>query len=175
MIPPVLLELAQQFSVLSFMAIGGVNGLIPEIHRRVVDIEHWLTDAQFAQAFAISQAAPGPNMLIVSVIGWKVYGFVGALVATLALCLPSSVLTYGIAHVWNRFRDAPLRRAIQRGLAPVTVGLVLASGYVLVRATDQTWTAYALTAATALLALATRVHPLWFLLVAGILGALGVA
>jgi chromate transporter len=175
MIPPVLIELAQQFSVLSFMAIGGVNGLIPEIHRRVVDIEHWLTDAQFAQAFAISQAAPGPNMLIVSVIGWKVYGFVGALVATLALCLPSSVLTYGIAHVWNRFRDAPLRRAIQRGLAPVTVGLVLASGYVLVRATDETWVAYALTAATTLLALATRIHPLWFLLVAGILGAFGVA
>ena len=113
--------------------------LIPEIHRRVVDMEHWLTDAEFAQAFAISQASPGPNMLIVSVIGWKVYGFLGALVATLALCLPSSVLTYGISHVWNRFRDAPLRAAIQRGLAPVTVGLVLASGYVLVRTTDTTW------------------------------------
>lgn len=114
-------------------------------------------------------------MLIVSVIGWKVYGILGALVATLALCLPSSVLTYGIAQVWNRFRDAPLRRAIQRGLAPVTVGLILASGYVLVRATDQTWAAYALTGATALMALATRIHPLWFLLVAGALGAFGVA
>lgn len=175
MIPPALIELAQQFSQLSFMAIGGVNGLIPEIHRRVVDMEHWLTDAEFSQAFAISQASPGPNMLIVSVIGWKVYGILGALVATLALCLPSSVLTYGIAQVWNRFRDAPLRRAIQRGLAPVTVGLILASGYVLVRATDQTWAAYALTGATALMALATRIHPLWFLLVAGALGAFGVA
>ena len=174
MIPPVLIELVQQFSVLSFMAIGGVNGLIPEIHRRVVDMEHWLTDAQFSQAFAISQASPGPNMLIVSVIGWKVYGFIGALVATLALCLPSSVLTYGVSHVWNRFRDAPLRAAIQRGLAPVTVGLILASGYVLVRATDTTWVAYALTGVTTLLALATRIHPLWFLLVAGILGACGV-
>ena len=101
-------------------------------------------------------------------------GFLGALVATLALCLPSSVLTYGISHVWNRFRDAPLRAAIQRGLAPVTVGLILASGYVLVRATDTTWAAYALTGVTALLALATRIHPLWFLLVAGILGACGV-
>ena len=175
MIPPVLMELAWQFGLLSFMAIGGVNGLIPEIHRRVVDMEHWLTDAQFAQAFAISQASPGPNMLIVSVIGWKVYGFLGALVATLALCLPSSVLTYGVSQVWNRFRHAPLRAAIQRGLAPVTVGLILASGYVLVRATDQTWVAYALTGVTALLALTTRIHPLWFLLVAGILGACGVA
>ena len=174
MIPPVLVELAQQFGTLSFLAIGGVNALIPEIHRRVVDIEHWLTDAQFVQAFAISQASPGPNMLIVSVIGWKVYGFLGALVATLAICLPTSVLTYGIAHVWDRFRDAPLRGAIQRGLAPVTVGLVLASGYVLARASDQTWVAYALTGATALLALTTRIHPLWFLLTAGLLGAFGV-
>ncbi len=175
MIPPVLIELAQQFGMLSFMAIGGVNGLLPEIHRRVVDLEHWLTDAQFAQAFAISQASPGPNMLIVSVIGWKVYGFLGALVATLALCVPSSLLTYVISHIWNRFRDAPLRKAIQRGLAPVTVGLILASGYVLVRATDETWVAYTLTGVTAVLALATRIHPLWFLLVAGVLGALGVA
>ena len=174
MIPPVLIELAQQFGGLSFLAIGGVNALIPEIHRRVVDVEHWLTDVDFSQAFAISQASPGPNMLIVSVIGWKVYGFLGALVATLAICLPTSVLTYAISHVWNRFRDAPLRAAIQRGLAPVTVGLVLASGYVLARTADATLAAYALTAVTALLALATRMHPLWLLAAAATLGAFGV-
>jgi len=174
MIPPVLVELAQQFGALSFLTIGGVNAIIPEIHRRVVDIEHWLTDVEFAQAFAISQASPGPNMLIVSVIGWKVYGFLGALVATVAICLPTSVFTYAVSHVWNRFRDAPLRAAIQRGLAPVTVGLVLASGYVLARSADETWVAYASTAVTAVLALATRVHPLWFLVTAAALGAFGV-
>ena len=125
MIPPVLIELAQQFGLLSFLAIGGVNALIPEIHRRVVEMEHWLTDAQFAQAFAISQAAPGPNLLIVSDIGWNVDGFLGALVATVAICAPTSVLTFAVAHVWDRVRDAPLRAAIQRVLAPVTVGLVL--------------------------------------------------
>ncbi len=173
-IPPALIELAQQFGALSFLAIGGVNAVIPDIHRRVVDVEQWMTNEQFAQAFAISQASPGPNMLIVSVIGWNVHGFLGALVATLAICLPSSVLTYGISHVWNRFRDAPLRSAIQRGLAPVTVGLVLASGFVLVRAADTTWAAYALTGVTTLLALTTRIHPLWFLLAAGGLGAFGV-
>lgn len=174
MIPPVLVELAKQFGLLSFLAIGGVNALIPEIHRRVVDVEQWITNADFAQAFAISQAAPGPNLLIVSVIGWKVYGFLGALVATLAICAPSSVLTFGIAHIWDRFRDAPLRAAIQRGLAPVTVGLVLASGYILTRTADTTGGAYALTGATAVLALATRLHPLWLLAVAAALGALGV-
>jgi len=175
MIPPVLVELARQFGFLSFLAIGGVNSLIPEIHRRVVDVQGWMTNAEFAQAFAISQASPGPNMLIVSVIGWKVYGFLGALVATVAICLPTSVLTYGIAHVWDRFRGAPLRAAIQRGLAPVTVGLVLASGYVLAQTTDDGWVSYALTAATALLALNTRWHPLWFLAAAAVLGALGLA
>ena len=153
MIPPVLIELVEQFGLLSFLAIGGVNALIPEIHRRVVDVYQWMSNAEFAQAFAISQASPGPNMLIVSVIGWKVYGFLGALVATLAICAPSSVLTFAIAHVWDRFRDAPLRAAIQRGLAPVTVGLVLASGYVLARTADETLPAYAITAATAALAL----------------------
>jgi chromate transporter len=174
MIPPILVELAQQFGLLSFLAIGGVNALIPEIHRRVVEMEHWLTDAQFAQAFAISQAAPGPNLLIVSVIGWNVDGFLGALVATVAICAPSSVLTFAVAHVWDRFRDAPLRAAIQRGLAPVTVGLVLASGYVLARTADHSLAAFAVTGATAALALTTRVHPLWFLAAAGALGAFGV-
>jgi chromate transporter len=174
MIPPVLIELAQQFGLLSFLAIDGVNALIPEIHRRVVEMEHWLTDAQFAQAFAISQAAPGPNLLIVSVIGWNVDGFLGALVATAAICAPTSVLTFAVAHVWDRFRDAPLRAAIQRGLAPVTVGLVLASGYVLARTADHSLTAFVVTGATTWLALSTRVHPLWFLAVAGALGAFGV-
>ena len=81
MIPPVLLDLAHQFALLSLLAIGGINSLLPEIHRRRRRSEHWLTDADFAQAFAISQASPGPNMLIVSVIGWKVCGFLGALVS----------------------------------------------------------------------------------------------
>ena len=174
MIPPVLIELAWQFGLLSFLAIGVVNALIPEIHRRVVEMEHWMSNADFAQAFAIAQAAPGPNMLIVSVIGWKVSGVLGALVATLAICAPSSVLTFAIAHVWDRFREAPLRVAIQHGLAPVTVGLVLSSGYILARTVDQTWAAFAITGATAALVLVTRLHPLWFLAVGALLGAFGV-
>jgi chromate transporter len=172
MINSVLTELAWQFSLLSFLAIGGVNALIPEIHRRVVEMEHWMTDADFAQAFAIAQAAPGPNMLIVSVIGWKVSGLLGALVATAAICVPSSALTFAVAHIWDRFREAPLRAAIQHGLAPVTVGLVLASGYILARTVDQTWVAFAITVATMAVTLATRLHPL-LLLAAG--AALGIA
>jgi chromate transporter len=171
----VLVDIARLFATLSFLAIGGVNALIPEIHRRVVDVHHWLTDADFSQAFAIAQAAPGPNMLIVSVIGWRVDGFLGAAVATLAICAPSSVLTFAVAHVWDRFRDSPLRSAIQHGLVPVTVGLVLAGGYVLARAADQTWGALAITIVTVGLMLTTRLHPLWLLGAGALAGALGFA
>jgi chromate transporter len=169
----VLFELALQFLILSLLSIGGANAIIPEIHLRAVDIEHWMTDADFSQMFALAQAAPGPNVLIVSLIGWKVAGIAGAVVALASMCGPSSVLTYYVAHAWDRFRDAPLRVAIQRGLAPITVGLVLASGYVLTRTVDEDWRAYAVTGVTMLLALATRWHPLWMLGVAAALGAAG--
>ena len=171
MMPPPLLELALQFAVLSLLSFGGANAVIPEIHLRVVDVMRWMTDGDFSQAFALSQAAPGPNVLIVTLIGWKVAGVTGALVATFAMCGPSSLLTYGVARVWDRFREAPLRIAIERALAPVTVGLVLASGYVLTRTTADGWPAYALTATTVLLAVTTRLHPLWLLAAAAVLGA----
>lgn len=174
MITTLLAKLAWQFALLSFLAIGGVNALLPEIHRRVVELEHWMTDADFAQAFAIAQAAPGPNLLIVSVIGWKVAGVLGALVTTAAICVPSSMLTFGVAHIWDRFRDAPLRVAIQYGLAPVTVGLVLASGYILARTVDQTWIALGITAVTVALTLGTRLHPLVLLAGGAALGVAGI-
>jgi chromate transporter len=173
MIPPVLVELALQFLVLSLLSIGGANAIIPEIHLRVVDVEHWMTDADFMQMFALAQAAPGPNVLIVSLIGWKVAGIAGALTAIVAMCGPSSVLTYYVANVWERFRDAPWRIAIQRALDPVTIGLVLSSGYVLTRTADHSVAAYAITGATLALALTTRLHPLWMLAAAAGLGALG--
>lgn len=174
MISPVLVELALQFLVLSLLSFGGANAIIPEIHLRAVEVEHWMTDADFSQMFALSQAAPGPNILIVSLIGWKVAGVAGALVAMAAMCLPSSLLTYYVAHAWDRFRDAPLRIAIQRSLAPITVGLILASGYVLTRATDQAWPAYVVTGATLVAVLTTRLHPLWALAAGALLGALGI-
>jgi chromate transporter len=173
MIPPVVVEIALQFLVLSLLSIGGANAIIPEIQRRAVDVEHWMTNADFAQLFAISQAAPGPNVLIVSLIGWKVAGVLGAVVAMVAMCAPSTLLTWQIARIWDRFRDAPLRIAIQRALAPITIGLILSSGFVLTRTIDQDWRAFAVTGATLLLALVTPWHPLWFLAVAAGLGAAG--
>jgi len=173
MIPPVLAELALHFLVLSLLSIGGANAVIPEIQRLAVEVEHWMTNADFAQLFALSQAAPGPNVLIVSLIGWKAAGIVGAVVAMASMCGPSSFLTYQVARVWERFRDAPLRVAIQRALAPITVGLVVSSGFVLMLAVDQDWRAYVVTAITLVLTLVTRWHPLWLLVAAGGVGAAG--
>jgi chromate transporter len=173
MISPVLWELAAQFFVLSLLSIGGASAVIPEIHLRVVEARQWMSDADFTQLFALSQAAPGPNVLIVSLVGWKVAGVLGGIVALLAMSGPSSIFAYAVAHAWERFRDAPLRIALQRAIAPVTVGLILSSGYVLTRTSDHSWGAYAVTGATVLLMLRTRLHPLWMLAVAAVLGALG--
>jgi len=168
-----LVELAGEFLGLSLLSIGGANAIIPELQLRAVHTLHWMTAADFAQLFALSQAAPGPNVLIVALVGWKVAGVTGAIVAMVAMCGPTSALTYWFTQVWDRFRDAPLRVAIQHGLAPVTVGLILSSGYVLTRTTDHSVPAYAVTGLTVLLVLTTRWHPLWMLAAAAGLGALG--
>src|SRR5258708_3931599 len=117
--------------------------------RQVVDISRRLSEQQFTDFFAIANAAPGPNLLIVTLIGYALGGVTGALAATVALCTPTCLLTYFIAHAWERFKDAPLRIAIQAGLVPITMGLVAATAYLIARAADQTLTAVAISAATA--------------------------
>jgi chromate transporter len=169
----VLLPLALQFAMLSLIAVGGANTVIPEMHRFLVESKGWVSDSEFADLFAIAQAAPGPNVLIVCLLGWKVAGLAGALVTTAAICGPSGLLTYGVSQVWHRFRGAPWRAAVQAGLAPLTVGLILASGYILARAADQNLAGAAVTGATVVLVLTTKLHPLWILGSAGMLGCLG--
>ena len=169
----VLLPLALQFALLSLIAVGGANAVVPEMHRFFVERSGWISDPEFADLFAIAQAAPGPNVMIVGLLGWKVAGVWGAVVATVAMCGPSGLLTYGVGHIWHRFRGAPWRAAVQAGMAPLTVGLILASGYILARAADHGWAGYAVTAATVALVLTTKLHPLWLLGAAGLLGCLG--
>ena len=165
-----LAEIGLYFTLLSLVAIGGGNALIPDMHRQLVDVNGWMTSKEFASLVALAQAAPGPNILIVSLLGWKVGGIAGALVATGGMCLPSTLVTYAFTRVWDRFRAAHWRAAVQAGLAAVTVGLILASGYVLTRAADHHWAGYAITAATVWAVMKTRVHPLWLLAAAGMVG-----
>lgn len=169
----VLLPLALQFALLSLIAVGGANAVVPEMHRFFVERQGWISESEFADLFAIAQAAPGPNVMIVGLLGWRVAGLLGAVVATVAMCGPSGLLTYCVGQVWHRFRGAPWRAAVQTGLAPLTVGLILATGYILARAADHGWAGYAVTAATVALVLTTKLHPLWLLGAAGLLGCLG--
>jgi chromate transporter len=165
--------LAALFGLLSVMAIGGINPIIPEIHRQVVDVHGWMSTQRFTDLFAIAQASPGPNMLVVTLIGWDVAGFWGAAIATVAICGPSCILAYVVSRLWDRFRAARWRIAIQAGLIPVTVGLVAASSYVIARAVDTSVVAFAITAATAVGLFFTRVHPILFLAAGAALGVAG--
>lgn len=170
---PALIALTIHFGLLSLLAFGGAGALTPEIHRVVVEQQGWLTQREFVDYFAIAQAAPGPNVLFITLIGWHVAGVVGALAATLAMCLPGAAFTWVIAGLWQRFRDHPLRQRIQQGIAPLTVGLVCCTAWVMIRLADHQTTAYLLTATTALLSWRTRLNPLWLLAAGALLGALG--
>jgi chromate transporter len=168
-----LVTLAVRFMALSLVAVGGVQSILPEVHRVAVEVHGWVTDVEFTQMFVIARAAPGPNMLLVTLIGWHVAGLAGAVVATAAVCAPSCVLTYFVARVWQRFRGAPWRQAVEAGLAPITVGLVLATGWLVARGAPGGGLAYTITAVTAVLVLFTRINPVWLFVAAGALGLLG--
>ncbi|MFN3349399.1 chromate transporter, partial [Pseudorhodoplanes sp.] len=114
-----LLVLAGHFALLSLFAIGGANAAIPEMYRIAVQTEGWMTDRQFADLFAIAQVTPGPNVIIATLIGYQVAGVAGACVATLAMVGPTCIATFFITKVWDRFRAAKFRIAVQEGLVPV--------------------------------------------------------
>lgn len=168
-----LTDLALLFGQLSLLMFGGGPTILPEMQRQVTEVHGWLTPREFAALFALAQASPGPNMLVVALIGWRVAGVAGALVAFGSLCAPSSVLTYVVARLWDRFRGKPWRRIIQLGLAPVTTGLIGAGAAVLTIATTVDWRTALLTAVAAGLLTATRVHPLAVLAAGALIGASG--
>lgn len=168
----VLVDMALYFSVLSLVSVGGLPAVLPELQRYVVDVRGWLTAGDFIQLYAIGQAAPGPNMLIVSLIGWKIAGLPGALVALGALCGPAGVIAYGVADVWERFKGSRWRIAIQRAMVPVVVGFVVSGGYVLATPGGlPDWRMWLIAILSAAAMLATKINPLWLLAVGGGLGA----
>jgi chromate transporter len=168
-----LLPLFGYFALLSLFAVGGANAAIPEMHRIAVDVMQWMTDRQFADSFAIAQVSPGPNIVIVTLIGYHVAGLPGAAVATGAMCGPTCVLAFLVARTWDRFKEARWRTAIQSGLVPVSLGLIAASAFVLARSADHNVYAAMITATTALVAFATRINPLWIFAAGGLLGLTG--
>jgi chromate transporter len=167
-----IVELGLYFGLLSLISVGGLPSVMPEMQRYVVDVKGWLTPSEFIQAFAVGQAAPGPNVLISSLIGWKVAGLPGALVALGAMCLPAAVIAWWVAELWDRFKDSPWRQAIQRAIAPIVVAMILSGGVVLATPGSPDWRLWLIAGASAVGMLVTKLNPLWLLAGGGVLGAL---
>ena len=166
-------ELFLEFALLSFVAFGGATALLPEMHRVVVENHHWLDDTTFTHLYAIAQAAPGPNVLVVTLIGWKVAGLAGALAATIAMCLPMSVLIYLLIDRWESFAGKRWQKAISIGVSPLAVGLIFSGATLIAQTAQFGWAAWLLVAATVAANLRFRLHPLWYIGVGALLGLLG--
>lgn len=151
------LALLLVFGPLSILSIGGGQATIPEMQHQAVVVHGWLTNGEFADLFALSRAAPGPSSLIAALIGWQVYGFWGAVAATIGIFLPSSLLMYAVSAWWHRRQDSLTRRVIERGLAPIAVGLVFAGAITILRAADAGALALATAAAVCVLQSTTRI------------------
>jgi chromate transporter len=166
--PGALLALVAVFAPLSLLSFGGGNVVIADIAHQSVEIRHWTTDREFADLFALSRAAPGPGSMLCALIGWKVGGIVGALGATVAFYLPSSLLLFAAAKMWGRWRGSAWHHAVERGMAPIAAGLFLSGGVAVLRMAPAglaAWIAAGVT--TAVLLYWPKLHPVPLLLAGG--------
>lgn len=170
---PILIELFVSFFLVAFVSFGGASAVIPELYRIAVTEHGWMDARTFTELFAIAQAAPGPNVLIVTLIGQHVDGWQGALLATLGMCLPMSLLVGLLFKHWDKLQHWRGRAAIQIGVAPMAVGLVLASGTLIARSAEPGLIGLLLLVFTVIINLKTKLHPLWLILFGALLGGFG--
>jgi len=175
-----LLAVIWDFLSLSLFSLGGGNTLLSEYHHLSVDQYCWLSSRQFADIYALAEAAPGPSSMIVGLLGMgaavqegPLWGVLSGVSAELAILLPSTLLMVAASLSWNRLRDAPIRIAFERGLGPITLGILFAVGLKILRISDHDTPAYAVSALVCVLMLRTKISPLWFMAVAAVMGGLG--
>ena len=172
------------YMTLSLLSVGGAISTAPEMHRFLVEQHHWLTDAQFNASIAIAQAAPGPNVLFVALLGWNVgmnaggmlTGLLGVALAMLGILIPSTILTYAAAQWGHRNREMPAVRAFKQGMAPIVVALLIATGWILTTVNASSlkdWPVWLLTVVTAVIVWRTKIHLLWLLGAGALLGWYG--
>lgn len=186
------LALFTHFMSLSLLAIGGAITTAPDMHRYLVSEQHWLSDSQFTTSVALAQAAPGPNVLFIALLGWNmglnaaasagggvpawVYGVMGAAITMVGILLPSTTLTFAATRWAHKNRELRAVRAFKQGMAPIVIALLMATGWILATSHGellQHWRLWLLTTLAALLAWRTKLHLLWMLGTGGLLGALG--
>jgi len=163
-----LLSLAWVFALLSVVAVGGGTAVLPEMERLVVHQFHWMGDQQFRDIYSLGQVAPGPNMLMVMVIGYRLAGAAGAAVVGLAFFLPDCILTFLANRLWSRFSQSRWRTAVQRGFAPVAIGLMLSGTYALARLSIINLMGLAIAAVTFGILSWRRVNPLLLISAGGL-------
>lgn len=179
------LQFFAHYLSLSLLSVGGAISTAPEMHRYLVDRQHWLSDAQFTASIAIAQAAPGPNVLFVALLGWNVginaggtvSGLFAAALAMFGMLLPSTTLSYFAARWGHRNRQLRAVRAFKLGLAPIVIALMLATGWLMASAHGnprEDWRLWLLTALSTLIVWRLRIHLLWLLAAGAALGAFGV-
>jgi chromate transporter len=162
------------FTEISFISLGGGTASLAQMQWYSVHQFHWITAEEFIDFFAISQAAPGPSMLIVSLIGYKAASWYGMTVATVATFAPACVLTYIVSRVWKHFHDSPWREPVEKGLSAVTVGLIFASALIVSKHAANNWEAYVLVGASAIILSFSKLNPFILMILAGILGYYGI-
>jgi chromate transporter len=168
-----LLALFGHFLLLSLLAVGGAITTAPDMHRYVVGQQHWISDDMFTASVALAQAAPGPNVLFVAVIGFNVGGLAGAAATLLGIMLPSTTLALWATRWGHSRRETLGVRAFTTGLAPLTLGLLLATGWILSDPVRGQLGAVALIAITVAVMLKTKLSPLWLVALGAVAGALG--
>lgn len=169
--PSLVFEIGRIFAGISLIAIGGANAAVPEIHRQIVEHLHWMDDRTFVNLIGIAQVAPGPNVIIVSIIGWHIAGPAGFAAATLGMILPSSCLAFVVGRLARRHATDERWRLIKQVLAPIAIGLILASGAIMARAADRGVLTIAITLGMTVLVLRTRLNPLIGIVAAAAVGA----
>ncbi|MBL6079773.1 chromate transporter [Belnapia sp. T18] len=168
-----ILQILLTFSILSLVAIGGANAVLPEMHRQLVELHGWLDDATFSQLYALAQAAPGPNILVASVMGWRIAGAGGMAAATFGMLVPAAILAWYVAGLMHRLRGAAWLKPAQGGLVPVAIGLILAAGITMAEAAHSHGVMPIIVVAiSTLFVWRTNYSPLWVLAGGGVLGAI---
>ena len=170
-------DLFLYFVKLSLLAVGGANAAVPEMHRGVVEVRGWMTDATFSQGYALASASPGPNVLFVAVIGWHVAGAAGLVASLLGFLGPTFLLAWAVAMLTQRLAGDARMAALRSGLVPVAIGLTLATGLVTGAAAAkgtgaEVTVAVLITAASAVFVWRSRLSPIWALGAGGLLGLL---
>ena len=168
-----LLELARTFGVISLIAIGGIAAIMPEVYRQVVDVHGWMSAAELANLYALGQAAPGPNGMVVGLVGWRLAGLAGFAVSVAAANVPPALLAFGMSRLRRRLGAKSWLGTAQAGMVPIAIALFLANGLRTAEAADETWLAVAVTVVATLVVWRTSFNPLWLLAAGGLLGLLG--